>query len=660
MLTPSAQVAPVVDTVRGQFPALSAVESDAAHLDAAIEWIFRSQDVGDTDGSAAGYNLVTGWQDPYPETTGYLIPTLYRYSDQTETRQAADRATAMAEWLLTTQLPDGGFPGGTGVGDESTVFNTGQIVLGLADAYERTDLTAFRDAVTAAADWLVDGQNADGTWTERTYNSHAHDYHARVAWALTEAAEVAPVRSEMYRDAARANIETTLEHQHPNGWFENASFGGGSTAFLHTIAYTARGLIEAGERLDSERAFGAGRRTADALLEQQTQVGILRGEYDADWNGSWYYCLPGNAQMAALWLRLYQLTEADRYLSAGTGTIAFLKRHQALSGSDPVRGALAGSYPIFGKYVYLRYPNWGAKFFADALLEREAVLRETTESEPTEFVAADDRTDDAGGTGVCRVCLLVDGEYVMRWAAEAIQTMLSETNAEISLVVINEDDGLLNRGNVKRGLKYPAYAAVTVATLVRDSFTDGQAYDDDVHIADIEGVADAPWIRTYPARVDGFWNELPDDIIARVAAESDLVVRRGFGLLSGDILSATEYGVLSYHHGDPREYRGGPAGFWEYLHDRRHAGAIVQTLTDELDAGIVQASTDIAIEDCESWGEVRELLYTESTDLLAEAVDRLQDEESEPETVDSLGPVYHPPSTFDLGRYVFRQVTDGR
>jgi hypothetical protein len=50
---------------------------------AAIEWLYTSQDVGQADGSAAAYNLVLGWQRSYPETTGYIIPTLYEYSQLT-------------------------------------------------------------------------------------------------------------------------------------------------------------------------------------------------------------------------------------------------------------------------------------------------------------------------------------------------------------------------------------------------------------------------------------------------------------------------------------------------------------------------------------------------------------------------------------------------
>ena len=40
-----------------------------------------------------------------------------------------------------------------------------------------------------------------------------------------------------------------------------------------------------------------------------------------------------------------------------------------------LRGAVAGSSPPWGGYMALRYPNWAAKFHADALVALEDRLR---------------------------------------------------------------------------------------------------------------------------------------------------------------------------------------------------------------------------------------------------------------------------------------------
>jgi hypothetical protein len=277
----------------------------------------------------------------------------------------------MAEWLLSVQRDDGSFPEGTGERGDPNVFNTGQAVFGLVEAHRRTGEAAYVDAVRAACDWAVVAQDDDGAWRRYDYEGEVHAYATRVAWALLEGASILDDRAETYRDAARRNLEWALGRRRPNGWFENAAFVDGDDPDLHTIAYTIRGLLEGGVRLDDDELVGAARGSADVLLELQRRTGPLSGTYDADWDGTWYHCLTGNAQMGLVWLRLYELTGEAEYARAARTAAEFLKRHQSLDGPDPVRGAIPGSYPHVGSYLYLRYPNWATKFFADLLAEED-------------------------------------------------------------------------------------------------------------------------------------------------------------------------------------------------------------------------------------------------------------------------------------------------
>lgn len=67
----------------------------------------------------------------------------------------------------------------------------------------------------------------------------------------------------------------------------------------------------------------------------------------------------------------------------------------------------------------------------------------------------------------------------------------------------------------------------------------------------------------------------------------DFIIRFGFGILKGEILHASKWGVWSYHHGDPEVFRGGPPGFWEIYKSVPTTGAILQRLTPKLDQGII-------------------------------------------------------------------------
>src|SRR5262249_3862021 len=105
----------------------------------AVAWLGRAQDRSRTrdGGVARHYSLVDGWGSSYPETTGYIVPTLLnvaRILGGDAGEDARERARRMLDWLVSIQLPEGGFQGG--MIDQTPVvpvtFNTGQILLGLA------------------------------------------------------------------------------------------------------------------------------------------------------------------------------------------------------------------------------------------------------------------------------------------------------------------------------------------------------------------------------------------------------------------------------------------------------------------------------------------------------------------------------------------------
>src|SRR5207248_10227075 len=162
-----------------------------------------------------------------------------------------------------------------------------------------------------------------------------------------------------------------------NGWFASAAFQYGQDPFTHTIAYTAEGLLECGLLLDEAKYIGAAERVGRALLTRQRADGSLSSTYDAYWRPtSRSSCLTGNCQMALLWLRLHQHMPEAAYLTAASRAIAHTAATQDVRTSNrAIRGAIAGSFPIYGPYERMKYPNWAAKFFIDALLALEAAER---------------------------------------------------------------------------------------------------------------------------------------------------------------------------------------------------------------------------------------------------------------------------------------------
>ena len=85
-----------------------------------------------------------------------------------------------------------------------------------------------------------------------------------------------------------------------------------------------------------------------------------------------------------------------------------------------------------------------------------------------------------------------------------------------------------------------------------------------------------------------FVHRFPENILEEIRAKQlDVLLRFGFNILRGGILTAAKHGVWSFHHGDNDYYRGGPAHFWEMYEQSPLSGAMLQVLTEELDGGRV-------------------------------------------------------------------------
>lgn len=98
--------------------------------------------------------------------------------------------------------------------------------------------------------------------------------------------------------------------------------------------------------------------------------------FDDHWKSrSKYSCLTGNAQMAIIWLKLYQKNGDARLLNAALKIIDQLKQKQNIdSPNEGIKGAIPGSNPIWGKYFKYYYPNWATNFFADAIMLQESIM----------------------------------------------------------------------------------------------------------------------------------------------------------------------------------------------------------------------------------------------------------------------------------------------
>jgi hypothetical protein len=370
------------------------VFDDERHLRETLDWLIRSRDVTGTGGFAASYAFAHGWLPPYPETTGYIIPTFWDAYHELHDDRYRDAAVRGADWEISIQLDSGAIQAGylgpdpQGFWNFDTpvpaAFNTGQVVLGWNRTFEETKDRKYLDAAVRACEFLVQCVDEVGVFRQGLSpgpKNPTRSYYTRVAWSMCWTSQLAG-RPE-FGAAARRHLDWVVKHQHADGWFPFASFQDDEKPLTHTMAYTAEGLLQAGMLTGVDAYVQASERHARAAMESCERRGFfLPGFFSTGWKSNESFsCMPGNAQFAALWLaharRLRDLPMAN----TGLKMVDWIKARQALDNPEPaVRGGVPGAWPVDGGYSVFCMVNWAAKYFADALIEARRVKRELVDA----------------------------------------------------------------------------------------------------------------------------------------------------------------------------------------------------------------------------------------------------------------------------------------
>jgi hypothetical protein len=362
--------------------AVERVFDDEVHMRAVLGWLLYSQAITGTGGFAAGYSFKDGWLPPYPETTGYIIPTLFDASAVMGDPQLRESAVTAAGWEVEIQLPSGAIQAGYRGTDPQrfwnddpvpAAFNTGQVVLGWNRAFQETGESRFLDASVRGCRFLVECVDESGIFRRGLSpgpTNPTRAYYTRVAYAMAWTGRL--TGEPTFEAVARRHLDWVLEQLQPDGWFLHAGFQDDDTPLTHTMAYTAEGLLDAGELLEEDRYIEASRRHVVAAAQACEGRGLfLPAHFTSGWKSAdRYCCVPGNAQFATLWCRHGRRARDLSLVNTGLKMVDWLKQRQALDNVEPgIRGGLPGAWPIDGGYSIYSYVNWAAKYFVDALLE---------------------------------------------------------------------------------------------------------------------------------------------------------------------------------------------------------------------------------------------------------------------------------------------------
>lgn len=344
---------------------------------AAVQWLLRAQAATPDDGISLGYfptDVAGGWMPSYPETTGYIIPSLLEYAALVGSAQIRERALAAARWECEVQMASGAVQGGP-VCDPSrqqaAVFNTGMVLQGWSAAWRASREDRFLESALKAARFLVNDLDDDGHL--RTHGpfvtpARIKTYNVLCAWGLLLTARNSGEGA--FEAAAVRMAEAALGQQRPNGWFANNDLVDPARALTHTIGYTLQGLLEVGALTGRADFIVAARKGAEAVVPRIKPNGYLAGRFDRNWDPAVAsVCLTGSAQLAVVMYRLDELAGDHLLRPHADRLVNFLKAVQPRGCSDPaIDGAIGGSFPLMGEYMSAGYPNWACKYFLDAVM----------------------------------------------------------------------------------------------------------------------------------------------------------------------------------------------------------------------------------------------------------------------------------------------------
>lgn len=141
-------------------------------------------------------------------------------------------------------------------------------------------------------------------------------------------------------------------------------------------------------------------------------------------------------------------------------------------------------------------------------------------------------------------------------------------------------------------------------------------------------------------------NPYSEDTINRIESFNPdvMILIGGFGIIKRPLLNLTKNGVISYHHGDMRKYRGQPPCFWELLNGEKEMGVTVQRLSAGLDCGEPIIEKTIPIRRSDTLSSLGKRAFNESVGMMYEAITLLEEEGFTPEKLTTLGKVYTIPN----------------
>ncbi len=177
-----------------------------------------------------------------------------------------------------------------------------------------------------------------------------------------------------------------------------------------------------------------------------------------------------------------------------------------------------------------------------------------------------------------KVGILLDSFLIPAWEFKSLERVINLDCVDISIVIV--------RGNENSPRKDPDLFFSEKHNYIYRlfNFIDKKLF---LRGADALTVKNAQelFVNTPTISLEPIVNDKSDCISSSVITELinydlDILIRMGFEILTGDILTVARYGVWSYSFGDPHSSSNNQAGFWEVINHVPETGSILFILNE--------------------------------------------------------------------------------
>jgi len=304
--------------------------TDLEHYAAALRWIHNNTIEN------KGICITNKRQAPYPEVSGYFIPSLLQFDEH-------ELAVQYANWLVSTQNANGSWS--DGYNKVQYTFDTGQVLRGLlalVDSHPH-----FKKPIEKACNWVVSQVEESGRigTPNRSEWSSGWLPEGRVVPEAIHLYALEPIKQagekwqiDDYIQAVKRVLSYYLADE------ELTSF----STLCHFHAYIIEALVDLGY-VDRARCG------MEEVAHLQRSNGHVPAYRDVRWT-----CATGLFQYAVIWYKLGNIPLADKSFSYACSL-------------QNKSGGFFGGYGFGATYLPGEEISWAVKYFLDALWWKKKV-----------------------------------------------------------------------------------------------------------------------------------------------------------------------------------------------------------------------------------------------------------------------------------------------